>query len=101
MFLYKKNYLFNNDKKSKPTANNRYWTVYNIMIYVFLLSILIDTYAFLRLVLPVFSSPVFTNVGTSYHPTSIPWIDNSSQCEHSGRSWENNKCWDSEHSPTF
>ncbi|TAF09897.1 MAG: hypothetical protein EAZ77_04260 [Nostocales cyanobacterium] len=41
------------------------------------------------------------NQQTSQHPTSIPWIDNSISCENSGRVWENDKCWDSEHSAMF
>jgi hypothetical protein len=99
MFLYKKSKLLNN-KRTKPATDNRYDNMYKAVWYVFLLSIPIDVYAFLTL-LPISPLPVFINVGTSYHPTSIPWIDNSSQCEHSGRSWENNECWDSEHSPMF
>ncbi len=101
MFLYKKSLLFNNGQKNKPTADNRHRNMYKAVLYVFLLSVPVSTYVLLTLILPMFSSPVFINVGTSYHPTSIPWIDNSSQCEHSGRSWENNECWDSEHSPMF
>ncbi|MBD2299275.1 hypothetical protein [Nostoc sp. FACHB-190] len=35
------------------------------------------------------------------HPTSIPWINNESDCRHTGRSWQDNKCWDHEHSLMF
>ncbi|BBD61282.1 hypothetical protein NIES2109_41100 [Nostoc sp. HK-01] len=37
----------------------------------------------------------------STHPTSIPWINNASDCKHSGRNWYDNKCWDAEHSLMF
>jgi hypothetical protein len=35
------------------------------------------------------------------HPTSLPWIYTKSDCEYRGRKWDNNKCWDSEHSILF
>ncbi len=38
---------------------------------------------------------------TSFEATSIPWINTQIECEHSGRNWQNNQCWDAEHSPTF
>ncbi|MFN6483143.1 MAG: hypothetical protein RMX98_009395 [Nostoc sp. DedQUE02] len=34
-------------------------------------------------------------------PTSIPWINNKFDCQYSGRTWQNDKCWDSEHNPMF
>jgi hypothetical protein len=37
---------------------------------------------------------------TSY-PTAIPWIDNEAECHHTGRTWHEQKCWDSEWSPKF
>ncbi len=107
MFLYKNRKTLKTDKNSKNPAYKSSWSIKNIIVYVFILTIPIDTYAFLRLVIPLFSSPIsidvgdISNMGTSYYPTSIPWINNPSRCENSGRSWENNKCWDSEHSPTF
>ncbi|MBD2451444.1 hypothetical protein H6G76_30850 [Nostoc sp. FACHB-152] len=35
------------------------------------------------------------------HPTSIPWLNNKFDCQHTGRTWENGKCWDAEHNPMF
>ncbi|HLO86195.1 MAG TPA: hypothetical protein VK203_14460 [Nostocaceae cyanobacterium] len=35
------------------------------------------------------------------HPTSIPWIKEKNLCEKTGRTWQNNKCWDHEHNPSF
>ncbi|EGJ31414.1 MULTISPECIES: hypothetical protein [Moorena] len=31
------------------------------------------------------------------HPTSIPWINDSYNCEATGRAWEQGECWDYEH----
>jgi hypothetical protein len=42
------------------------------------------------------------NIPSRYtHATSIPWIDNEHECQKTGRTWDNNKCWDDEHSPDF
>jgi hypothetical protein len=38
---------------------------------------------------------------TTTHPTSIPWIKEKSECEKTGKTWQDNKCWDSEHNPLF
>jgi hypothetical protein len=35
------------------------------------------------------------------HPTAIPWLQSRSACEQTGRTWENNECWDQGHSPDF
>jgi len=35
------------------------------------------------------------------HPTSIPWLTEQSQCQHTHRTWRDNKCWDYEHNPMF
>ncbi|MEH1830754.1 MAG: hypothetical protein V7L29_01375 [Nostoc sp.] len=42
-----------------------------------------------------------TSISTSPHPTSIPWIFDKSECEHTNRTWRDQKCWDDEHSPMF
>ncbi|MTJ06830.1 MULTISPECIES: hypothetical protein [unclassified Anabaena] len=43
------------------------------------------------------------NIPSTYtpHTTSIPWIDDEHECQKTGRIWNNNKCWDDEHSPDF
>jgi hypothetical protein len=46
----------------------------------------------------------YTSASTSadtIYPTSLPWIETRSDCEHRGRKWYNNKCWDSEHNLLF
>ncbi|MBD2775603.1 hypothetical protein ICL16_26985 [Iningainema sp. BLCCT55] len=47
-------------------------------------------------------SSVSTIVSSSTdHPTSIPWINNKSDCKHTGRTWRDDKCWDYEHNSMF
>ncbi len=38
---------------------------------------------------------------SSPHPTSIPWINNKSDCERTHRKWDQGYCWDEEHNPMF
>ncbi len=40
-------------------------------------------------------------ISVSSYPTSIPWIDSKSECEHTYRTWRNGKCWDYEHNLMF
>lgn len=35
------------------------------------------------------------------YPASIPDIYNEFECEKSGRTWRNDKCWDYKHNPLF
>ncbi|MCV3217428.1 hypothetical protein OGM63_28625 [Plectonema radiosum NIES-515] len=35
------------------------------------------------------------------HPTSIPWLTEKYQCQHTHRIWRDDKCWDYEHNPMF
>jgi hypothetical protein len=44
---------------------------------------------------------VGSTTATVSHPTSIPWLTEKSQCQHTRRTWRDNKCWDYEHSPMF
>ncbi|MCU0525519.1 MAG: hypothetical protein MUF72_11920 [Elainella sp. Prado103] len=41
------------------------------------------------------------SVSAEIHPTGIPWINDRAECERSGRQWQNEVCWDSEHDPNF
>ncbi|ARV60855.1 hypothetical protein BZZ01_21535 [Nostocales cyanobacterium HT-58-2] len=74
-----------------------FWTPVNILFLMGFLFILFTsgftTFSFL------FS--LLTSVPTSPYPTSIPWQQNQSQCEHNGRTWRDGKCWDYEHNPMF
>ncbi|WP_179228493.1 hypothetical protein [Leptolyngbya ohadii] len=35
------------------------------------------------------------------HPTAIPWLTSEWSCEQAGKYWEDEVCWDREHSPEF
>ena len=74
-----------------------FWTPANILFVIgFLIILSACSYT-------IFSSVLssLTPISSSFYPTSIPWIDDKSECEHTGRIWNNGKCWDSEHSPNF
>ncbi|MEH2326362.1 MAG: hypothetical protein V7K32_22930 [Nostoc sp.] len=74
-----------------------FWTPGNILFFIgFLIILSICTYT-------IFSSVLssLTPMSSSYYPTSIPWIEDKSECEHTGRIWNHGKCWDSEQSPNF
>lgn len=74
----------------------------NILLLTgYLITLPICTLIILSLLLPLFSASLFAAIGNSYHSTSIPWIDNASECEHTGRNWSDRKCWDNEHNPMF
>ena len=79
-----------------------FWTYRNIMLLTgYLIALPICTLIILSLLLPLLTGSLFAFIGTSHHSTSIPWIDNASECEHTGRNWRDQKCWDNEHDPTF
>ncbi|PHM11325.1 hypothetical protein [Nostoc sp. 'Peltigera malacea cyanobiont' DB3992] len=70
-----------------------FWTPANILFLIgFLIILSACSYT-------IFSS--LTPLSRSYYPTSIPWIYDKSECEHTSRIWNDGKCWDSEHSPNF
>lgn len=76
------------------------WTPSNI-IFLFVFSIILSVCS-VATFSSVFSSvrPLFRS-SSSPAPTSIPWIFDKSECEHTGRTWEGGKCWDNEHNPAF
>ncbi|AKG24743.1 hypothetical protein IJ00_19385 [Calothrix sp. 336/3] len=78
---------------------NPFWALGNILLFIGFLTILLTSY------LGIFSFFVSDNKTTpnanSSYSTSIPWIFDKSECEHTGRTWRGQKCWDSEHSPNF
>lgn len=49
----------------------------------------------------VLSSVSSIILSSDTNPTSIPWIDNKFDCQYSSRTWQDSKCWDYEHNPTF
>ncbi|MBO3458095.1 hypothetical protein G7B40_034760 [Aetokthonos hydrillicola Thurmond2011] len=74
------------------------WTPSNIIFMIGFIIVLsvsgLTTLSF------VFSSLSYT-YNSSPHPASIPWLENKSDCQHTGRIWEHGKCWDYEHNPMF
>ncbi|WP_334712985.1 hypothetical protein [Nostoc sp.] len=100
--------LFSNSTTSLKTSqkNNKlgtvFWTQTNIVLLTgYLIALPIFTLITLSLLLPLFTASFFASIGTSHHSTSIPWIDDPSECEHTGRNWRDGKCWDNEHNPMF
>ncbi|WP_414574742.1 hypothetical protein [Anabaena sp. CCY 9402-a] len=76
------------------------WTPSNIIfLFVFFIILSVCSFATFSSLLSTFSS--ISNANFSPSPTSIPWIFDKSECEHTSRTWENGKCWDSEHNPMF
>ena len=49
----------------------------------------------------VFSSLSSILLPASPFATSLPFIENQSSCEQTGRIWRHNQCWDSEQNPLF
>ncbi len=91
--------------KTRPKNNKTgtiFWTHSNIVLLIgYLITLPICTLITLSLLLPLFTASLFTSIGTSHHSTSIPWIDDASECKHTGRNWRDRKCWDHEHNPMF
>ncbi|WP_334827836.1 hypothetical protein [Nostoc sp.] len=87
-------------KNNKIDAD--FWTKTNIVLLTgYLIALPIFTLITLSLLLPLFTASFFASIGTSHYSTSIPWIDDPSECEHTGRNWRDRKCWDNEHNPMF
>lgn len=38
---------------------------------------------------------------SEYHPTAIPWLESESECQQTGRYWQEGNCWDREHDANF
>ncbi len=100
--------MLSNFKKKKNLrqlkAGKPFWNFNNIIlgIAVFLALPSCAFTTFYYLFSSSASSLYFLNSSTeSPHATSIPWIDNASECQYTHRNWHDNKCWDDEHSPTF
>ncbi|NMG06984.1 hypothetical protein [Brasilonema sp. UFV-L1] len=73
------------------------WNPSNIMFIIgFFIILLTSGFTTFSFVLSLFPS-----TSTSFYPTSIPWLDSKSKCEHTRRIWRNEKCWDYEHNPMF
>ncbi len=94
----------------KPSSKNSqkhkigkdFWNYSNtVLISGYLIILPICTWITLSSVLYLFTTRLFTSLESSHHSTSIPWIDNASECQYTGRNWRDRKCWDDQHSPMF
>jgi heme/copper-type cytochrome/quinol oxidase subunit 1 len=75
------------------------WTPINSLFLIVALIILLGSS--FTIFFDVLSSVSYTFSSLEENPTSIPWIDNESDCGYTRRIWRDNKCWDSEHNPLF
>jgi hypothetical protein len=73
---------------------------YGILIQPMLLLMSLSTITVLGWVW-ICQSPGAEEESFQAYPTGIPWIDNEADCQNSGRTWQDNICWDSEHNPIF
>ena len=76
------------------------WTIGNIVFLIGFLSVLLSSTLIL---FPFVSSSLASSLIpiSEPYPTSIPWLKNQFECEHTGRTWKGGNCWDYEHNPMF
>ncbi|QIR39946.1 hypothetical protein HCG51_26720 [Tolypothrix sp. PCC 7910] len=70
------------------------------IIVAILFAIIIATCGYFTTLLLLFNLDI-SSIFNKRYPTSIPDIDNQSQCENSERIWRYQKCWDYQHDPLF
>lgn len=91
--------------KERRYADKVAYPLLNFSNIAFLIGFLIILSTSTFITLPfVFSSLIssLNSISTSSaHPTSIPWLEDKFNCEHTGRTWSKGQCWDSEHNPMF
>lgn len=78
---------------------NKLWT-WNNSILIFSLVVTLMSSCFGA----VFCLEKFISVVSekqAIYPTAIPWISDAGSCQKTGRTWENSKCLDFEHSSEF
>lgn len=100
--------LFSNSKTSSKTRQKNYkkgtifWTKSNIVLLGgYLITFTTCTGIILSFLLTLLTASFSDSIENSYHSTWVPGIDNASECEHSGRSWSDRKCWDDKRNPQF
>lgn len=87
------------DRLSIQKGKSQFSTSAKVMLFTAFVAILpTSTFCTASLIMSYVGS---TSTASASHPTSIPWLNDKSQCEHTHRTWEDNKCWDYEHSPMF
>lgn len=85
-------------KARRVSDGFRLWTPANTIFLLLLLTSLIVT---LVNGLYLASSLTPKVVADEIHPTALPWIESSEECNGPKRKWEDGFCFDSEHSPDF
>lgn len=93
------------EKRSKQRLQygkflNPVWTPNNIIFMIgFLAALSVCTLPILSGLLSLINS--ISNYHFATSPTSIPWIFDQSECERTGRTWSEGKCWDDQHDSLF
>lgn len=83
---------------SKKAVRSKWNPINSFLLLVSLIILGTSSFMITSYILSLVSSIVSSSVTS---PTSIPWIENKSDCENTNRTWGDNKCWDYEHSSMF
>jgi hypothetical protein len=92
-------------KKAVYKTGTTFWTPVNTLFISSSLLVLLASSA--GIFSGMFSSFALSSSSSTneaqdnFYPTSLPWIQDKSDCESRGRTWKDGKCWDQEHSPMF
>jgi hypothetical protein len=98
--------FFSNSKPSSKNSRNRKGKDFGnytnaVLLIGYLITLPICTLLTLSSIFPLLTASLFTSIESSHYSTSIPWIDNASECQYTGRNWRDRKCWDDQHNPMF
>lgn len=97
-------FFFNFKPSSKNSRDklDKFWNRTNTVLLIgYLITLPICTLITLSSIFPLLTASLLTSIKSSHYSTSIPWIDDASECQYSGRSWRDRKCWDDQHNPMF
>jgi hypothetical protein len=92
-------------KKAVYRTGMTFWTPVNTFFISSSLLVLLASSA--GIFSGIFSSFAFSSSSSTneaqdnFYPTSLPWIQDKTDCKYRGRTWKDGKCWDQEHSPMF
>jgi hypothetical protein len=87
----------------QTTSVQTFWTPSNTILIGGAIAVFITSSVTIcsAIFAPTSSLPASTPQSPEQYATSIPWLQNKSECEHTDRTWSNGKCWDSEHNLMF
>jgi hypothetical protein len=88
----------------KTSSSQAFWTPSNIIIIGGAIAVFITSSV--TICSAIFTqtsslSPISTQESPEQYATSLPWLQNKSDCENTERIWSKGKCWDSEHNLLF